>query len=531
MLGAALTGTVGDLPSETSAPRVVILGGCLIFLHVAFLWGGGGLTSGSSQRPPWRTGIAILVASLLIGFNIFCVYVTFSDWADRFDSPRSDEYRAIFTLQHESFILLPFLVGATVTALSWHVRSLHRRAALSRVLAAVTVSAWLLFSLSAPTQAVAITHLNVRFLAFATPSLFTHFFAYLELIGCAGVFLYLLRPPDTVSRPLKSTECATDGGPYIDSAKTIAAFLLLIAYFGITQAVSHTADLEQIAQARDAFAKDLVRRLLTSDDYFRNWRQGPGSAASTYQMYDWLAEHMPKKASVNIAWAEGITISVVRMSGTMFGEHNRFFEVAVQEGKDSRPWVIRTYLDLALPSEMQPSNLAIAGVAFRNGIKPERNEDYAQLYFRTETDLLRKQVALPNSGLSFPIGQLVWVCFLAAVVMLVILDDRIRNILRDPKLGYGKPWLILDAEQGLGKLISNLWIVLILLGPWLLGVTLVRMTSLGIRANGAVSYLTNDIITYLSLFVLLALSTILSLRVIARILLLRRLQSVMVRSK
>jgi hypothetical protein len=133
---------------------------------------------------------------------------------------------------------------------------------------------------------------------------------------------------------------------------------------------------------------------------------------------------------------------------------------------------------------------AIAKVAPHNGIELRNDEDFASLYLRTENELLRKQGAQPSSGLSCGPDRLDLPVVIH--VMPVLLHDRIRNVFRDPKLGHGEPWLILDAEGGLARILAQMWMLALFMGPWPLAVFAIRGASLGIRSDGSVSYLVFD---------------------------------------
>jgi hypothetical protein len=108
--------------------------------------------------------------------------------------------------------------------------------------------------------------------------------------------------------------------------------------------------------------------------------------------------------------------------------------------------------------------------------------------------------------------------------MLVILQDRVRNVFRDPDLGRGEPWLILDADGRLAGALSHMWRLGTFVGPCLLGILTVRVASLEIRSAGSVSYLSSDILTYLALLLLVTGACLLSMKVISDVSRLRREQ-------
>jgi hypothetical protein len=118
----------------------------------------------------------------------------------------------------------------------------------------------------------------------------------------------------------------------------------------------------------------------------------------------------------------------------------------------------------------------------------------------------------------------VWVCLIVTVVMLVLLDDRIRNVFRDPELGSGEPWLILDADRVIARFLASIWLVSIFLGPAMLSVLVVRMASLEAYSAGSSSHLAPELFVYCALVVVVACCALLSILAISDILRLRRLQ-------
>lgn len=522
-----------SLSSENVSLTLMFMGG-FVALQTLFIWGGGRVTDQVVKRQWLRNFVSILIAASLIASNIFGILIDFSDWSDRFDSDRSTQYKSFFKFD-QPWPILGVLFVAVLSYLFWRNSRLSRRAVLHNLIYPITLSTWLQFIISLPTQAVVSTHLKGGFLSFLTPSLFSVALSFPALLWCAGVWVYLKSPEaEAATSAASRTGPAVKGGPYIDSAKTIASLLLVIAYFGINQAVTYAANLEAAVEARAAFSADLVTNYLSSFDQFQKWRQSDGKSATDDQIYAWLEAHLPGAFSTGIPWVDAASVKVGYTHGSLFGGHSRpILIVEVQEYNSPRPWTSSASVNfswIATPpipgTPIAPADhqFEIAKAAVREGIEIRKEEDYATLYLRTENALLHKQVALPASGFSFPEGQVVWVCLVVAVAMLVILQDRIRNVFRDPDLGRGEPWLILDADGTLAGVLSQLWRLATFVGPCLLGILTVRVASLEIRSAGSVSYLVSDILTYLALLLLLTGASLLSIKVISDVAQLRRQQ-------
>jgi hypothetical protein len=200
------------LSSENVSSTLLLMGG-FVALQALFIWGGGRVTDQVGGRQWLRNLASILVAAVLIASNAFGVIINFSDWSDRFNSDRSEQYKSFFKFDQPWPILGIFFV-VVFTQLFWKNRGLSRRTALHNLIYPITLSAWLHFIISLPTQAVVSTHSNGGFLSFLTPSLFCVIFSFLALLWCAGVWAYLQGPAaETASSAASRTGRAVKEAP------------------------------------------------------------------------------------------------------------------------------------------------------------------------------------------------------------------------------------------------------------------------------------------------------------------------------
>jgi hypothetical protein len=517
-----------DFSKEAGWFALVFMG-ALCALQAAFLWGGGRISDAVGKHQAWRNIVSVLVGGILVTLNLIGIFLTFPDWSDRFDSDRSTQYHSLFRFDEARFVLGPCIVLALISFVFLFVRTrrLSRRRALEHLIVPVIVTGWLHFAVALPSQVVVSTHLREGFLSDLTPSLLTIYVSTFELLWCMGVFAYLARSDGSQTADAEPFRKQTElkGEPYIDSAKTVASLLLVIAYFGISQAVVHASDLDAAVDARSAFAADLVRTYLSSFQPFQDWRKAEGRSAESDQIYQWLEKHLVPRIPTDIPWVETANVKVgSKANGLFSSDLSYFFVVEVREYRSDHPWVSNANIDVTKIATGEAQPFDTVREAVRSGVETKKGEDFAALYLRTENALLRKTVALPASGFSFPAGEVVSVSFLVVFVMLVLLQDRVRNVFRDPDLGRGAPWLILDAEGRLARILSQLWTLGLFVGPWILGILTVRVSALEIRSNGSTSFLIFDVLTYLALLLLIGGSGGLSLKVIGSVNQLRRLQ-------
>jgi len=316
-------------------------------------------------------------------------------------------------------------------------------------------------------------------------------------------------------------------GPYIESARALATFLFVVLYFGFTQSNSYATSLEQTMQARKAAAEELTVQWLVRCEEFKTWRADqPGNELDRDSLFQWLKTTPCRLPYASVPWAEDIKITPMRtIPGNLFGvPRGIVFQVEVSEYVDSRKWVATTTVDESKFLAASPVDSPIIAVARRSGFKVETTEDSLTLFSRFENELLAKEVALPGSGFSFPVGRVVWVCFLVSFGILILLRDRIEKVFLDPELGHGEPWLILDARAWAPSRLAGVWMLSLFLGPWLLALATLRMTALYFHAQARVNSSVLNVAVFTGLFAVAIGGAWTSLRIISDLLRLRRLQ-------
>src|SRR6267154_1907962 len=288
--------------------------GLFVGLIALFLWGGGRITDEIRSHQHWRNLPAIVVTALVLASNVLGVLWIFADWAKRSGGARAGEYHGFFA-SSASNDWRDFLVFAASTVLVfcvlfWKFRNLSRRDALVRLTYILLFASWLSFSLALPTNVVVNTSTEDEF--FLLPiSRFSLIIAVHEMLYAVWLGIYLLRPkPSSIPSSFSKRTADVRGGPYIDSAKTIASLLLAISYFGIQQGVSYDSGLDQIIGSRQAFSRDLVRTYLSSFPDYQIWRRAEGKSADSDETYQWMEHHLPKSFAGEMSWADSVEVRI-----------------------------------------------------------------------------------------------------------------------------------------------------------------------------------------------------------------------------
>lgn len=359
-------------------------------------------------------------------------------------------------------------------------------------------------------------------------------YALVWVLGTSLVLLwYRKKAAHHVSAPAVGSDVkpaersSLDSGPYISSAASISALLLVILYFGISQGISYGSHLNEIGDARRSFVKESFRKYIS-----------PSVRASDFQKF-LAAPAGPERQKLlggvketvrNIRTPE--TLGISRKSfGILEDLNDRIcLYVEVNEYNADRTWRQQSCFETkALAagdgSDVVPDPPAadMATIAFRHDIKPENGETFESLYLRIESELIRKEVSFPNSGFSFPVEQAVWVSNFVVFLMLVLLHDRIGHAFGGQNLGKCEPWLVLDAKDRVAMVVAKLWCFAIGFGPWLLAVTTARM----VLFHGGVyqSRVFFFVFQLLLIIVVLLTSVPLSFSVISRVLRLRAMRT------
>lgn len=487
--------------------------------QVLFLWSGGRITH---ERRSWaRILLSSMIAAIVVTVAIGRLWGMFEMW----DFELRDYASLVLRI---TFIATPLLIFPATILKSRRTDHYRTLVFLNLVmLASIGVVATLGIALAiAEAQAWGLS--EIRADVFVVPG-----YMAVWVLGTSLILLWHRASPkdDPAAAAVKcnkDTQDAVSGGsgPYIASAASVSSLLLIVLYFGISQSISYGSHLKEIGDARSSFAlesfRNYVSPLFKPNDFQRVLdTNGTGVDAMRTAV-----------RNVHIPPTLGIVEERLSIGPELYeSQLGRLCLLAwVKEYQIGRVWVGRCCFDtkiLAKPDSSlelaaDPPADDMATVGLRYGLKPEKGENFEALYLRVENELLRKEVAFPNSGFSFPVEQAVWLSNLVVCLMLVLLHDRIGHAFGDPKPGRGEPWLVLDARDRIAEVVAVLWCLAIGFGPWLLIVTTARMVDFNV---GVYQSRVASLILRLSAGIIFFLTCVpLSLSVVSQVLRLRRLR-------
>jgi hypothetical protein len=164
---------------------------------------------------------------------------------------------------------------------------------------------------------------------------------------------------------------------------------------------------------------------------------------------------------------------------------------------------------------------SLKDIAARVGIFATQDADPSELYVQIEQRTLGIEVMVPGVGLGFRGMQVVWVSAIAIFGFLVILRDRVQHVLSDKDLAASERWLIIDGEVGIEYVLSQLWLVALVMAPIVLSSGLIAGVAAQKAAKGAMSKLSKDGLMAAGMLVILVGNGWLALNITSRILELR----------
>lgn len=553
-----------DCPAASVADVSMMIACFILAPQLLFLWGGGRIKSVSRRVRIHTLALPLVISSItVLAAGFFTCHGLFV-LLDRNEGRRGDElvtklfhHLTLASLLENPRTFLVTLVGAvaiTATVLFWRMRKVDRVAALSRLAAICLICIWVAVTVLVIAQPIAIYYhdkeldnsnpFDFDLFANVTPVFVGSTFCPLFLLGSLGSWVYLLRlrmRPETSSEEQKKEALpdSSKSSGYIASASNIAIWILVAALFGIIQASTYTTRLDKLMRLRTALAQDLIYGMCNHDDAYLKWITSPGSGNKwaispdsgdlekfIYSQESYLRSVLP--------WA---TISVLPLDSQ--GDNLRF-EVQVTEDATGYTWHAGVNLHYLRTLSLKTSGLSLVWKATtpqvltqaaQMGMTPGKDEDSSSLYLRAEHDLLESEMSIPGSGLSFPRTQIVWICLLAIIVSLLLLHDRISNVLKQPLSGSSEPFLLSDAQNVFVQWLSRIWLLGLFIAPYFFVTLIMRLVALLVRTAGGESSLRQDALVAAFLVLCMLMCNFFSLSAISSILTLRKRESTRLESK
>jgi hypothetical protein len=471
--------------------------------------------------------LAALVSGYFLALVILPLMLTFFDIFDRLGHDRFAEVASLLHIGGASpdwdadmENLVPWCGLPLAAVIFW----LQRKQATKQFLLGcdkllVTLS-WIGIFVSAPIAWISFALAGDPFLFWFGPTAVCLLCSGFVFILSMGALLIAETVPWQITSNNPAAAQGKQSKPYIALARKIATTCLLIAAFGLSTSWSHGRNLECLLNVRVGVAHDLVVKALSERSDFADWLQNRKLTGEEHDDltsdFAWLTAHNPERPNTEIAWAEVVTIRPVapRIAKESFWhiDPGILFRVDVREAGTSGAWGAFTLIDFRT-RKAEPT--AASKAAVRAGFEPKSS--FAETYLAVKNAVLKRDIQIPSSGVTFPIEHMSFVVFIAVLACLVVLSDRITKILSDPESGGDEPWLLLDADTLAGRAIAFFWAVSLFCSPWLLISAYIWLTALSVRAEGSITFPMHDLLTACSLIVMIGVTVWLSREALAKL--------------
>jgi hypothetical protein len=491
-----------------------------------FLWGGGRIVH--ERKSSLRVVLPSLVTVLILVFSAGLSFGNLVTWDFELEPTRED-----WMLYVVSVVTLASVLPAAIikSRRSDHYRTL----AFLNIL--MLMGVWIASSLT-----LALTLAKEQAWGWSDSLAVEAFIPAYLLTFVLGTSLVLLwrrsqasekeRKKESIGEEQLDNAATLEAGPYIASAASVSSLLLVVLYFGVSQGISYSSQLNEIGEIRRALAREAfatyVRPVLKTADL--QTILNAENEADTDDLRKAVSDTIR-----NVSVSPPLGIAKEKFFGTVSSDSRPLsvcMRAAITEYQLPRLWVSDNICfqlkDLittgsGTPLSTDPSTQELAILALGHAVKLEKGEPFEALYLRIENELLRKEVAFPSSGFSFPVEQAVWLSNIVAFLMLVMLHDRLGHVLADTNLGRGEPWLILDAKDRIAKSVAALWCIGMGIGPWVLCLTTAQMALLHLGVyQSRLAFFLPQMLLIVTLFLM---TGPLSISVVAYVLQLKRLRA------
>lgn len=248
---------------------------------------------------------------------------------------------------------------------------------------------------------------------------------------------------------------------YVSNARTVSLAMLTLAYFAVDLAFTNYRIAGELELAQQLFASEYASRYVANT-------QGKGD--------DW--------SQADVTEAGKIVVSRNK-------DARALLDVKVTSSS-GRNWATsfnqKDLTDDALVRLKQMKQMATRiGVTKAEYEDASDNELPAVLYVAIERQLFDRDVKL--QGLDIKVGPLsgMWVLSAIMIGAMIMIRTGLRAALHVEDRAIDEPWLLLDGDSFLERLVSNLWLLAILLAPWAVNLLLVLTCSNFITMRGAES--------------------------------------------
>jgi hypothetical protein len=288
------------------------------------------------------------------------------------------------------------------------------------------------------------------------------------------------------SEPAAEGHKPIKGGVNLSSARAFATVLLAIWYVSVDVAVDHAVKMELLQSARQMFAAHFI-------------------ADQSEQNSDESSEDLPHYLGTP-------TIERRRLPGLM-GSGRTIRGVEVVQINGERWNAVAPYIQGS--NDKQVAMTRVLVIASQGGIDVSGEEPFYELFGRVQQALLasQKKVSVPVVGVPVEASNATWALAGLTLILLLLIQSRVRRVFLDPELAIEQPWLVLDWRTPIERGAAVTWLLLMLLVPWVSNAALTVVLAAQISAEGAITSIPGDVIRIslmLCIFVLSAWTALLT---------------------
>ncbi len=307
----------------------------------------------------------------------------------------------------------------------------------------------------------------------------------LQLCFALGVFASLLRQQtidgteaDEVSHEDSIIKERLSASSYLSSARMLSFALIVFMLLAFDVARSSANRVSHLREARDMFARQITLEILAKQPAFQimdaspesNWT--PVGQSIEFPTYGKAEVRVLLSAKPVTQGKTGLSAQYKVRAGyeVNFSVHggrkwrSRYEEERMARGnEDPRKWA---EISNAMPQDFARI-LRYVGQPVDEVFKDEVSFTIKpQSFAAVEESLLRQPVLIPSLGLGVESNEAAWILSLSVLVLLVLLRSRVDVCLKRFDSGIEQPWLILDAREGVERVVVGCWLLTIGMSPW-----------------------------------------------------------------
>lgn len=148
------------------------------------------------------------------------------------------------------------------------------------------------------------------------------------------------------------------------------------------------------------------------------------------------------------------------------------------------------------------------------GLEDSDRADPNSLFRSIEREILDRKVTIPGVEVAFRSDIMPWIISIFTLGLLLMIRNQLRQVTQSAGLAIDEPWIILDGESGLEKIVGGGWLLAIWIAPWIANGCLAPLFSGRVIADGAITTWTMDLAIFSLMGILFVLSGWASLTVI-----------------